>query len=66
MVHALKRSWLILIMILLAGCASPGQQALAPGKPAPDFTLDSANGPPVTLSSLQGKPVLLYFHMAVG
>jgi peroxiredoxin Q/BCP len=32
------------------------------GKPAPDFTLTSDSGEQVTLSSLRGKPVVLYFY----
>jgi peroxiredoxin Q/BCP len=32
------------------------------GKPAPDFTLTSDSGEPVTLSSLRGKAVILYFY----
>jgi peroxiredoxin Q/BCP len=32
------------------------------GKPAPDFTLTSDSGEPVTLSSLRGKEVILYFY----
>jgi thioredoxin-dependent peroxiredoxin len=32
------------------------------GKPAPDFTLMSDSGDEVTLSSLRGKPVVLYFY----
>jgi thioredoxin-dependent peroxiredoxin len=32
------------------------------GAPAPDFTLMSDSGEPVTLSSLRGKPVILYFY----
>jgi len=32
------------------------------GKPAPDFTLTSDSGEAVTLSSLRGKPVVLYFY----
>jgi len=34
------------------------------GKPAPDFTLESDSGETVTLSSLRGKPVVLYFYPA--
>ena len=36
--------------------------AVEVGNPAPDFTLDSDAGEPVTLSSLRGKPVVLYFY----
>jgi thioredoxin-dependent peroxiredoxin len=32
------------------------------GKPAPDFELESDSGEPVRLSSLRGKPVVLYFY----
>jgi peroxiredoxin Q/BCP len=32
------------------------------GKEAPDFTLTSDGGEPVTLSELRGKPVVLYFY----
>ena len=32
------------------------------GSPAPDFTLTSDSGEPVTLSSLRGAPVVLYFY----
>jgi peroxiredoxin len=35
--------------------------ALTPGTPAPDFTLNSQLGTPVTLSSLRGKNVVLAF-----
>jgi thioredoxin-dependent peroxiredoxin len=32
------------------------------GSPAPDFTLTSDAGEPVTLSALRGRPVVLYFY----
>jgi peroxiredoxin len=32
------------------------------GKPAPDFELASDSGERVKLSSLRGKPVVLYFY----
>src|SRR5919204_373526 len=32
------------------------------GKPAPDFELQSDSGETVKLSSLRGKPVVLYFY----
>ena len=31
------------------------------GEPAPDFTLPSLGGPPITLSGLRGLPVVLEF-----
>ena len=35
---------------------------LSDGDPAPDFTLTSDSGEPVTLSELRGRPVILYFY----
>ncbi len=35
---------------------------LEPGQPAPDFTLADQDGKEVTLSSLKGSPVVLYFY----
>ncbi|MCR2793799.1 thioredoxin-dependent thiol peroxidase [Microbacterium sp. zg.Y625] len=37
---------------------------LQPGSPAPDFTLSDQDGEKVTLSSLRGRPVILYFYPA--
>ena len=36
--------------------------AVVEGKPAPDFTLRADEGDEVTLSSLRGRPVVLYFY----
>jgi peroxiredoxin Q/BCP len=35
---------------------------LAPGDPAPDFTLPAADGSTVTLSQLRGRHVVVYFY----
>ena len=35
---------------------------LQEGQPAPDFTLHTAQGRPLTLSSLRGRPVVVYFY----
>jgi peroxiredoxin Q/BCP len=35
---------------------------LTEGQPAPDFTLDDQAGRPLTLSTLRGSPVVLYFY----
>ena len=35
---------------------------LAPGDLAPDFTLPTDTGAPLTLSALRGRPVVLYFY----
>lgn len=37
---------------------------LQPGDPAPDFTLPDADGTEVTLSSLRGRKVIVYFYPA--
>jgi len=37
---------------------------LAPGDPAPDFTLPDADGTEVTLSALRGRKVIVYFYPA--
>lgn len=39
----------------------PATSTVAIGQPAPDFTLQSTSGKPVTLSSLRGQNVLLAF-----
>ena len=39
-------------------------QRLAPGDPAPDFTLPDADGHPVSLSSYRGQQVIVYFYPA--
>ncbi|KKQ67117.1 MAG: Alkyl hydroperoxide reductase/ Thiol specific antioxidant/ Mal allergen [Candidatus Daviesbacteria bacterium GW2011_GWA2_38_24] len=57
-------------VFLLSGSSNEGsssnQAANTPindlvGKPAPDFTLESYNGDKMTLSSLKGKNVILFF-----
>ena len=37
---------------------------LAPGDPAPEFTLPDADGNPVSLSSYRGRRVVVYFYPA--
>jgi Peroxiredoxin len=37
---------------------------LAPGDPAPDFTLSDADGKPVSLSDHRGRRVIVYFYPA--
>lgn len=39
-------------------------QRLAPGDPAPDFTLPDADGKPVALADYQGRTVIVYFYPA--
>ena len=37
---------------------------LAPGDPAPDFTLSDADGNQVSLAGLRGQRVIIYFYPA--
>jgi peroxiredoxin Q/BCP len=37
---------------------------LAPGDPAPDLTLDDADGKPVSLHDFRGRKVVVYFYPA--
>ena len=55
------------ISVLLTACGG-GTSAPAINEihPAPDFTLPNALGGEVSLSDYVGKPVFLFFHMAVG
>jgi peroxiredoxin Q/BCP len=39
---------------------------LAPGDPAPDFTLQDADDKPVSLSDYRGRRVIVYFYPAAG
>jgi cytochrome oxidase Cu insertion factor (SCO1/SenC/PrrC family) len=56
---------LALVVALLPACST--QQEGEVGAAAPDFTLPSIDGTSVSLADYKGeKPVLLYFHMAVG
>lgn len=56
-----------ILSILLAACGG-GSSAPASDevRPAPDFTLPNAFGGEISLSDYAGKPVFLFFHMAVG
>jgi thioredoxin-dependent peroxiredoxin len=40
------------------------EDRLAPGDPAPDFTLADADGNEVSLSALRGNQVIIYFYPA--
>jgi len=40
------------------------EHRLAPGDPAPDFGLADAGGNRVSLSSLRGRRVIVYFYLA--
>ena len=57
----------ILLAVFLSAC-SPQQasQSDLTGTVGTEFTLDDTLGGQTSLSDFDGKPVLLYFHMAVG
>lgn len=70
MIHSWQAVWRwivalpVLILAACSGASSP--QGIPVGAQAPAFTLPAATGEQVSLSDYQGRPVLLYFHMAVG
>lgn len=55
----------MLLAVGIAGCTAVLGEA-DPANAAPDFELASVGGGTVALDDFAGKPVLLYFHMAVG
>jgi cytochrome oxidase Cu insertion factor (SCO1/SenC/PrrC family) len=56
-----------MLALVLAACAAPGSAPLAVGDPAPDFRLRNVDGATVSLADFRDqRPVLLFFHMAVG
>jgi cytochrome oxidase Cu insertion factor (SCO1/SenC/PrrC family) len=65
----LKSNLLVIIILMfatmLSACSSLKTE-LSVGDIAPDFSLDAADGSLVSLQDYAGKPVLLYFHMALG
>ena len=42
--------------------AEEGLQLLAVGTPAPDFTAEAHDGTSISMSALQGNPVVVYFY----
>lgn len=59
---------LLPLMLVLQGCgAASTPEGFGVGSTAPAFSLpDALSGRSVSLSDFSGRPVLLYFHMAVG
>src|SRR2546422_1518905 len=64
----MKMIWIIVtVIVLLVGVAvvramRTGEKAPLSGPPAPDFTLNSQDGKPLSLRDLRGKWVVLYFY----
>lgn len=50
-----------LSMLTISGSAMAGKPAIAPGQPAPDFTLDLVKGGRISLAELKGQVVVLNF-----
>lgn len=56
---------ILITVVFLSACSQ--QKEIAVGENAPDFNLPSATGTTVSLSDFRDqRPVLLYFHMAMG
>src|SRR5260370_32890155 len=64
----MKMIWItVAVIILLVGftivrAMRIGEKAPSSGTPAPDFTLNSQEGKPLSLHDLRGKWVVLYFY----
>jgi cytochrome oxidase Cu insertion factor (SCO1/SenC/PrrC family) len=55
-----------LMATTLSACAGRLPEGIEVGSPAPEFTLPESRGGTVGLADYAGRPVLLYFHMALG
>ncbi len=67
--HKAIRGLILLFSLaaILPACGGGAPAEIAVGSPAPDFSLPTSDGGTVTLDDYTGvKPVLLYFHMALG
>jgi len=74
----LKKLGFLMSLLLAALVACGGNEAeetalppvaaegISVGAAAPAFTLPASDGKTVSLADYAGKPVLLYFHMALG
>ena len=64
----MKFVWIAVAIVAVAGAAlgigslRAGDNGPAVGTPAPDFTLNSQEGKPVSLHDFKGKWVVLYFY----
>src|SRR6266852_261670 len=53
---------LVLVVVAVVRAMRTGDKAPPSGTPAPDFTLNSQDGKPLSLHDLRGKWVVLYFY----
>jgi peroxiredoxin Q/BCP len=53
---------ILIVGFLIVRAALSGEKAPASGTPAPDFSLNSQEGKPVSLHDLRGKWIVLYFY----
>ena len=64
----MKTMWIVVVVVVGVAIAlgmtslKAGDKAPAVGTPAPDFTLNSQEGKPVSLHDFKGKWVVLYFY----
>src|SRR5713101_11421 len=52
----------LLVGVLVVRAMRTGEKSPSSGTPAPDFTLNSQDGKPLSLRDLRGKWVVLYFY----
>lgn len=52
----------LLTIFVVVRASRTGEKAPSSGTPAPDFTLNSQDGKPLSLHDLRGKWVVLYFY----
>jgi len=62
MIGILLAAIVLLMVVVAVRAMQTGKRAPAAGAPAPDFTVNSQEGKPVSLSDFRGKWVVLYFH----
>ncbi len=53
---------MVALSLILAAVARPATAALRVGDVAPDFTVTSHTGTPVSLSEYRGRKVILWFY----
>ncbi len=62
-----RMGWVLGAALVLAGCRPTPAAGLQVGDEAPGFSLPAVGGGEVALADYAGvRPVLLFFHMAVG